>query len=108
MISLRNDSSFSIPSPLDPDINIPADSLLTYSITQNSGEIKLVDAAAAGGSFPRQFSLNETGSQVAIAVQTNGWVAIYHRDTDTGKVGKRLALQGGLGENCVVCVQWGE
>ena len=107
MISLRNDSSFSIPSPLNPTINIAADSLLTYSIAQHSGELKLVDAVAAGGSFPRQFSLNATGSQVAIAVQTNGWVAIYQRDTETGKIGERLALQSGLGENCVVCVQWG-
>jgi 6-phosphogluconolactonase (cycloisomerase 2 family) len=70
--------------------------------------LELVEAVPAGGSSPRQFSLNAAGDRVAVAVQTNGWVAIFERDVESGKIGKLLAVKGGLGENGVVCVQWDE
>jgi 6-phosphogluconolactonase (cycloisomerase 2 family) len=106
--SLRNDSSFNIPSPVNSSTTIPSDSLLTYAIDRNSGRLELVQAVPAGGSSPRQFSLNAAGDRVAVAVQTNGWVAIFERDVESGKIGKLLAVKGGLGENGVVCVQWDE
>jgi 6-phosphogluconolactonase (cycloisomerase 2 family) len=68
----------------------------------------LVDAAPAGGSFPRQFSVNAAENQIAVAVQTNGWVAVLERDTETWRVGGCVAVQLDLGMSGVVCVLWDE
>ena len=108
LASLRNDSSFTIPSPVTPNITIESDSLLTFSIDDLSGALTLTDAVPAGGSFPRQFSMNAAGNQIAVAVQTNGWVAILKRDVGTGRVGGFVAVLEGLGLNGVVCVLWDE
>lgn len=52
--------------------------------------------------------MNAAGNQIAVAVQTNGWVAVLERDTETGRVGGCVAVQLGLGMNGVVCVLWDE
>ena len=110
MLSLRNDSYYRIPSPIDFTTTIPADSLLTFALAPQPGSPRLISATAAGGSFPRHFSLNAAGDRVAVAVQTNGWVGVFERDVRTGEMGRLLAVRDGLGngENTggVVCVLW--
>lgn len=81
---------------------------MTYAINPSSGELTLIDAVAAGGSSPRQFSLNKAGDKIAVSVQNDGWVVVFERDVKTGKVGKRVAVVGGLGEGGVVCTVWDE
>ncbi|KAH8663575.1 Lactonase, 7-bladed beta-propeller-domain-containing protein [Tricladium varicosporioides] len=112
MTSLRNDSSFSIPSPTNPSSNqtISSDSLLTYSISPSTGLIDLVDEVAAGGSYPRQFSLNKGGDLVAVAEQYDGNVVILGRDVHTGNVEGVVAAMGNMGsgrlEGVVQVVWW--
>ena len=89
-------------------MTITSDSLLTYAIDRECGALRYVGAVPAGGGSPRQVSLNAAGNRVAVAVQSNGWVTIYDRNVETGNIGDLLAVQGGLGENRVVCVQWDE
>jgi 6-phosphogluconolactonase (cycloisomerase 2 family) len=103
LASLRKYSSFTIPSPLDPTATIPSDSLLTYAINPSSGALTLIDAVAAGGSSPKQFSLNKAGDKIAVSVQNDGWVVVFERDAKTEKVGERVAVVRGLGEGGVVC-----
>lgn len=104
---MRGDASFNITSQLNATQIIPSDSLITYSICP-AGSLTLVGNKAAGGSSPRQFSLNAHGDKVAVGVQDNGWVVVYDRDTETGEIGDQLGVVGGLGATGVVCTIWDE
>ena len=75
---------------------ILSDLLLTYAINAASRELTLIDAVAAGGSSPRQFSLNRAGDKVAVSVQNDGWVVVFDGDVKTGKMGKIVAVVGEL------------
>lgn len=62
--------------------------------------------APAGGMGPRQFAFNEAGDLVAVALQTDGRVAIMRRDVETGEVGEVVAAVELEGE--VTCVVFDE
>jgi hypothetical protein len=82
---------------------------LTYAINSSSCALTLIDAATAGGSSPRQFSLNTAGDKTVVSVQNVGWVVVFERDAKMGKVGKvgeRVAVVGDL-ERVRLCVQPG-
>ncbi|KAH6856534.1 Lactonase, 7-bladed beta-propeller-domain-containing protein [Chaetomium sp. MPI-CAGE-AT-0009] len=70
---------------------VPSDPLVTFSIDATSGKLTHVQTAAAGGVNPRHFSFNKDGSRVASALQSDGRVVIFERDTKTGKIGKAVA-----------------
>ncbi|KAM0137267.1 hypothetical protein ACHAP3_004073 [Botrytis cinerea] len=107
LISQRNDTHFSIPDPSSPSATnlIPSDSLLTYSLNHSNGNFSLVSIDAAGGSFPRQFSINKAGDLVAVGLQNDGRVALLKRDVDGGA----LEIVAGIDiEGQVVCIVWDE
>ena len=106
MVSTRNDWSFTIKAPVDRKTLIPSDAILTYKINHYTGKLDLVDFSNSGGLCPRQFSFNKTGSLMAVTVQLNGWLAIYERNVESGKVGPIIAVKNGLGQN--VCAIWEE
>ena len=109
LASLRDDNSFTIPSPLNSSQMITSDSLLSYEIDAMTGKVDLVQEAPAGGATPRQFALNKKGDLVAVAVQNDGWVVVLERDCVSGKVGGPVGVVGGLGKGAqtgVVCVIW--
>lgn len=58
--------------------------------------------------MPRQFSLNKAGDMVAVSVQNDGCVVVFERDVKTGKMGRIVAVVGGLGAGGVVCTIWDE
>ncbi|KAK3294766.1 Lactonase, 7-bladed beta-propeller-domain-containing protein [Chaetomium fimeti] len=70
---------------------VPSDPLITFSIDATSGELTHVQTAPAGGANPRHFSFNSDGSRVASALQADGRVVIFERDTATGKIGNVVA-----------------
>jgi 6-phosphogluconolactonase (cycloisomerase 2 family) len=70
-----------------------------------------MDATAAGGSYPRHFSINKAGDMVAVALQMSGNVVIWERNVTTGKIVREIGIGGiaqawGLGN--VTCVVWDE
>jgi 6-phosphogluconolactonase (cycloisomerase 2 family) len=106
MVSMRDDRAFTIESPYRPGICMSADSILTYRIDPDTFELTLVHEFAAGGSFPRQFSLNEAGDRIAVVQQKEGWLSIFERDVETGKIGRLVGIKNGFGDMGPVCVQW--
>ncbi len=70
---------------------VASDPLITYSINAASGALAHVQTAPAGGANPRHFSFNKDGTLVASALQADGRVVVFERDTASGKIGKTVA-----------------
>jgi 6-phosphogluconolactonase (cycloisomerase 2 family) len=80
--------------------------MASYSINQSTGAMSPVGLFAAGGSFPRQFSLNKNGTLAAVGLQRSSRVVILPFDATTGKFGQQVAqlsVSGGLS-----CTIWNE
>ncbi|PNS15439.1 hypothetical protein CAC42_698 [Sphaceloma murrayae] len=106
--SSRNDSLFQIPNfDQSNSTLISSDTLQSWSINAATGQLSFVQLAAAGGRFPRQFSLNAEGSLAAVGLQSDGVVAILERNVETGVFGKFVASVN-LGEEGVNAVVWDE
>ncbi|GAB1727157.1 hypothetical protein NU195Hw_g8072t1 [Hortaea werneckii] len=103
VISNRNNTSFDLPQP-DGSI-LESDSLTTFKL-QDDGSLVWHQLWPSGGSFPRQFSIDKTGSLVAVANQNSQNVAILQRDTATGLIGEPVARVT-VGGN-TTCVVWDE
>ncbi|KAG9231935.1 putative 6-phosphogluconolactonase [Amylocarpus encephaloides] len=93
------------PNPLNTTA-IPSDTLQTWIPDPNTGKLTFVESAAAGGRFPRQFSLNKKGDLAAVGLQQSSRFVILPRDIATGKFGEPLASVENLGE--VTAVIWDE
>ncbi|QIW98684.1 hypothetical protein AMS68_004202 [Peltaster fructicola] len=103
IISNRNSTLFSLPNR-DPknSTTIPSDSLTTFSL-QRDGSLVFVQAWPSGGLYPRQFTLDSTGSLVAVGNQLSGNVVILSRDVGTGLIGEPVAVTAIEGNvTCVV------
>lgn len=106
-VSNRNATAFTIANP-DPKnaTRIPSDTMATFRISPADGTVTFGELSPAGGSYPRQFSINKEGNLVAVGLQESGRVVIYHRCKETGELGRRvLADFEGLGP--VTSVVWG-
>jgi 6-phosphogluconolactonase (cycloisomerase 2 family) len=92
LTSSRNDSLFEIPN-FDPSnhTTIPSDTLQAWKIDPDTGTLVFDQLAPAGGSFPRQFSVNKNGTLAAVGLQDDGRVVIIKRDVEGGKFGKFVA-----------------
>lgn len=113
IVSQRNDTFFTIPDPTNSNSNsnsnsssIPSDTLLTFSLDPCTGNFSLIDVSPAGGSFPRQFNINQSGDLVAVGLQNDGRVVVIERDVKTGQMGGIVAAIDVAGQ--VVCVVWNE
>ena len=106
VISNRNDSAFSIPSPDPKDATRElSDSLSTFKLNSD-GSLTFHQLWPAGGSYPRQFSMNKYGDLVAVGLQYSSRVVILSRDVETGLIGDAVGDVQGLGN--VTCVVWDE
>nr|POE49757.1 putative 6-phosphogluconolactonase [Quercus suber] len=103
IISNRGDKSFDI--TLNNGTQVPSDTLSTFSIQAN-GSLSLHQLSPAGGSFPRQYSINAAGDKLAVGLQNNNEVVILSRDVASGMVGQEIARIGLGGP--VTCVVWDE
>ncbi|KAK8202028.1 hypothetical protein M8818_005553 [Zalaria obscura] len=91
LISNRNNTSFSLPNPIPSNsTQIPSDSLSTFALNAN-GSLTFHQLWPAGGSFPRQFSLNRYGDLIAVGLQESSEVVVMARDVATGLVGMPVA-----------------
>ena len=92
IISSRGEGLLKYANP-DPKntTEVASDPLVSFSITEATGELKLVQTAPAGGMNPRGFSLNKAGTLVASALQDDNRVVIIERDVKTGMLGKTVA-----------------
>jgi 6-phosphogluconolactonase (cycloisomerase 2 family) len=92
IVSSRGENSLTIPN-FDPSNStaLPSDPLITFAIDQDTGFLKLVQTAPAGGRNPRGFSLNLAGTLVASALQDDNRVVVFERNVTTGLIGKVVA-----------------
>ncbi|KAI4234858.1 MAG: hypothetical protein LQ352_008149, partial [Teloschistes flavicans] len=98
IVSNRNATFY--PDIANPDksnaTHIASDTLATFALPALNGTAEDCDRAPptferlspAGGSFPRQFSLNRAGDRVAVGLQNSGRVVVYGRDVESGEVGR--------------------
>ncbi|KAG8623350.1 hypothetical protein KVT40_008326 [Elsinoe batatas] len=103
--SSRFDQLFRIAN-VDPNnsTRIPSDTLASWSIDAATGSLSFLGLTAAGGREPRQFSLNPEGTLAAVALQTDGTVAIIERNIESGVLGGIVATVdlGAVGTNSVI------
>lgn len=100
LVSNRRDLTFNNTSP-------PSDSISTFAISPDDGTLSFFQIFPAGGSYPRQFALNQAGNLAAVGLQQTGIVTILERDATSGAFEKEvasIAIDGGQ----VVCVVWDE
>jgi 6-phosphogluconolactonase (cycloisomerase 2 family) len=104
IVSNRNSSIFALPNP-DPknSTTIPSDSLTTFEL-QHDGSLVFLQAWPSGGLYPREFSLNPSGTIVAVGNQNSGNVALLRRDVASGLIGEPIARIPITGN--VTCVVW--
>lgn len=102
-ISNRNDSAFTLPEP-DGSF-LKSDSLATFAL-QDDGTLIWHQLWPAGGSFPRQYSMNAPGTLVAVGLQNDQNVVVLARDPSSGLIGEPVARVS-VGGN-VTCVVWDE
>jgi len=107
LTSSRNATLFDIPSfnPSNSTL-LPSDTLQSWTINQTTGNVTFNQLAPAGGSFPRQFSVNKNGTLAAVGLQYSASVAIVERDVKTGTFGKFVAEIGIPGQ--ITSVIWDE
>lgn len=82
-----------------------SDSLATFALKED-GTLDFQRLTPAGGSFPRQFSMNKDGSLVGVGLQYSSRVVILSRDIKTGEIGDPVAAIALPGQ--ITCVRWDE
>jgi 6-phosphogluconolactonase (cycloisomerase 2 family) len=105
--SSRNATLFDIPNFNSSNSTlIPSDTLQSWTIDQATGSLTFNQLAPAGGSYPRQFSVNKDGTLAAVGLQESASVVIIERDVATGTFGKFVAEIGIAGQ--ITSVIWDE
>ncbi|KAG4027686.1 hypothetical protein MFRU_028g01080 [Monilinia fructicola] len=95
----RNATILSLPQPpANPQnkTSLPSDTVQTWTINAESkdtpaGSLSFAQLSPSGGVYPRQMSLNQAGTLVAIALQQSARVVIVERDPESGLFGKFVA-----------------
>lgn len=98
-MSSRNENAFEIPN-FDPNnsTSIVSDTLINFSIDAATGSLTATQEVPAGGRFPRQFSLNEDNTLLAVGMQSDGLVVVIARDPESGELGEFVASAAVEGE----------
>lgn len=89
---MRNATFFQIPN-FDPSnsTQIPSDTLQSWVIDPATGKLAFHQMSPAGGSFPRQFSVNKGGTLAAVGLQYDSRVVIVERNVTDGTFGNIVA-----------------
>jgi len=92
LTSSRNAELFSIPN-FDPSNSseIHSDTLQSWAIDESTGKLAFKQLAPAGGSFPRQFSVNKNGTLAAVGLQYDSRVVVIERKVEDGTFGDFVA-----------------
>ncbi|ODA76383.1 hypothetical protein RJ55_08229 [Drechmeria coniospora] len=88
LVSSRNENGFLI-GDFDPskDGQIVSDPIVNFSI-DDDGSLRLLQDVPAGGRVPRQFSMNKSGTLLAVGLQSDMRVVLISRDPETGRLGR--------------------
>jgi len=72
---------------------LKSDPIITYSIDHSSGNLTKIQTFAAGGVNPRQFSISQDGSMIAVSLfaDESKTVTVIGRDVHTGKLTEQIA-----------------
>jgi 6-phosphogluconolactonase len=68
------------------------DSIATFMVTSEHGEVALIGHAATRGSFPRHFALDPHGTRLLVANQKGDTLAILARDPETGLLSEETVM----------------
>ncbi|KAH6895543.1 Lactonase, 7-bladed beta-propeller-domain-containing protein [Thelonectria olida] len=99
ILASRSENHLSIPNPNPTNkTQITSDPLINFSIDSKTGDLELLQEVPCGGRVPRQFSVNQAGDLVAVALQNDGRVAVIERDVQTGVLGEIVAYADIEGE----------
>jgi 6-phosphogluconolactonase (cycloisomerase 2 family) len=92
VVSNRNDLTYEISQygSADKNASEKSDSLATYAIGPG-GNLVFRGIYPAGGSNPRQFTINKAGDMIAVGLQKSCRVVVLCRDVVTGQIGRPLA-----------------
>lgn len=87
ILSSRNDSKSNYRGEV-------SDTLVTYEVDLDSGELRLLQFSASGGKWPRSFSVSADGMLIAVGNQysTPGKISVFSRDPITGIISDDSAL----------------
>lgn len=87
ILSSRNDSKKTYQGEV-------SDTLVTYEVDLDSGDLSLVQLSSSGGKWPRSFSVSADGMLIAVANQysTPGKISVFSRDPITGIISDEKAL----------------
>lgn len=107
LTSSRGDNLLTIPN-FNPanSTKIVSDTLQAWSINPSTGALAFEQLAPAGGSYPRQFSVNKAGTMAAVGLQNSASVVIVERDVKTGLYGDFVGEIGIAGQ--ITSVIWDE
>lgn len=85
-----------------------SDSLATWRFKPGTadGELEFLQLFPAGGSYPRQFSLNRAGNLLAVGLQQSSKVVVIERNTENGMFERQVAEVTVAGQ--ITCVVWDE
>ncbi|KAJ4269964.1 hypothetical protein NW762_001635 [Fusarium torreyae] len=92
IISSRNESTLETPSfDAGNSSSIVSDPLISFKVDDETGHLTLQQDIPSGGRFPRHFAINKAGNLVAVALQSDGRIAVIERDAKTGILGDFVA-----------------
>jgi len=107
IVSSRNDSSYTLPN-FDPtnSTSIISDTILNYKIDHSTGALTLLQTVPAGGSYPRDFSINNAGDLVLVGLQYSASAVLIERDVETGMLGGFVGEVGIAGQvTCAIFME---
>ncbi|PHH75047.1 hypothetical protein CDD80_2664 [Ophiocordyceps camponoti-rufipedis] len=97
IISSRNENNLRSPTFINNGTQ-PSDPIINFKFDVSTGKLSDPQEIAAGGRFPRHFSMNEAGTLLAVALQKDGLVVLIPRDPATGKLGPKPVAFARLAE----------
>ncbi|WP_186580526.1 lactonase family protein [Aquibacillus kalidii] len=78
-------------------------SIASYRVDKNSGELTFLEWTSTEGDWPRDFAIDPTGEFVVVANQNSNTLVLFERDKETGKLS---LLQTGVEVPEAVCVKF--
>lgn len=96
--SSRRENIYKVPDFDNKNQQIDSDSLINFEIDGATGKLTVIQDVAAGGRFPRQFSINKAGTRVAVGMQSDARVVVLERDPATGRLGDFVSYANVAGQ----------
>ena len=80
------------------------DSIATFLVMSDTGEVALIGHAPTRGSFPRHFTLDPDGTRMLVANQNSDNLIVLARDPETGLLSEENVVEGIPSTVCLLFV----